>query len=146
TRNTRLPGGTFRFPRNSAGQAISGPETHTIWLLADASDTSLSTTMTVRLDPSSANFGDVPAADSLGNVYMAPLMTAAGDAPPVPALVVSPAHPHAGDLVTYTNRSRDASGQPVAAVLDFGDGLGNSKTLGVNASVTHIYTTSGTFG
>ena len=39
TRSTRLPGGTFRFPRNSAGQAISGPETHTIWLLADASDT-----------------------------------------------------------------------------------------------------------
>ncbi len=57
---------------------------------------------------------------------------------PVPALAVFPAEPQAGDLVRFTNRSRDAAGAPLAAVLDLGDGT-PPQTLAPGASFDHAY-------
>ncbi len=57
---------------------------------------------------------------------------------PVPALALFPASPQAGDLVRFTNRSRDAAGVPLAAVLDPGDGAA-LQTLAPGASFDHTY-------
>ena len=43
--------------------------------------------------------------------------------PPVPALVVYPASPGPGSQVTFVNRSRDTGGEPIAAILNPGEGL-----------------------
>src|SRR5207245_1573500 len=100
TRSTRFPGGTFRFPLNSAGLRVSTPETHTIWLLADASETSLSTTMTVQFDTASGVFeGGAPGSESFEALTMAPLMAAAPTDPPVPALASTP---HTRTPVTWS--------------------------------------------
>src|SRR5439155_10484927 len=63
---------------------------------------------------------------------------------PVPALVISSLTPRVGDLVTFTNRSRDAHGNGIAAQIGFGDGSVGT-VIGVNVPLQHTYTTGGTF-
>ncbi|MCL4534081.1 MAG: PKD domain-containing protein, partial [Bacteroidetes bacterium] len=64
--------------------------------------------------------------------------------PPIPALALSKAAPGAGEVVTFTNLSRDASGTPIAAVLDFGDGS-TTVDLAAGASTTHAYASSASY-
>ncbi len=64
--------------------------------------------------------------------------------PPVPALVISNVSPEAGVSVTFWNVSRDASGQPIAAVLDPGDGTGPFN-LGAVSPRQHTYASGGSF-
>ncbi len=62
---------------------------------------------------------------------------------PVPAFVVSPADPDAGETVTLRNRSRDAQGNPIAATLAAGDGT--SQPVAANGTWTHAYAALGPY-
>ena len=63
---------------------------------------------------------------------------------PTTALVISNLNPEAEDIVTFTNVSRDAAGQPISASLRTGDS-GGLINLGPGESRQHIYTADGTF-
>ncbi len=64
--------------------------------------------------------------------------------PPVPALVISNVNPEAGQDVAFRNLSRDDAGQPIAAVLDPGDGTGPFN-LGAGSFHQHTYASGGAF-
>lgn len=57
---------------------------------------------------------------------------------PSPAFVVSDDEPLAADPVTFTNRSRDAEGTPVAATIDFDDGSA-AVELAPGEAVSHAF-------
>jgi alpha-tubulin suppressor-like RCC1 family protein/uncharacterized protein YkwD/plastocyanin/thiol-disulfide isomerase/thioredoxin/uncharacterized membrane protein YphA (DoxX/SURF4 family) len=57
--------------------------------------------------------------------------------PPVPAFVISRASPYAGQPVNFINVSRDATGQPIGAVLDPGDG---SPVINLDPGQSYQYT------
>ena len=89
----------------------------------------------VSLEPSAAT------ADSAAPLAVAPSavpQALAPGAPPVPALALSSAEPQTGDVVRFTNRSRDAAGAPLAAVLDVGDGTA-LQTLAPGATFDHAF-------
>ena len=51
---------------------------------------------------------------------------------------MSKAQPMVGHAVTFTNRSRDAEGNPIAAKIDFNEG-GDWVALGPNESVDYAF-------
>ena len=59
-----------------------------------------------------------------------------------PAFVVSHLTPVTGEDVTFTNRTRNGAGTPVAATVDFGDGT-NPRLLAANTALTHAYDSGG---
>ncbi len=66
----------------------------------------------------------------------------AQDYPPVAAFVISDASPMEAEAVSFTNASRDASGNLVSAILSAGDGS-DPFLLGPGASYGHTYNTGG---
>ena len=64
--------------------------------------------------------------------------------PPVPGLVLSKLNLVTGEAVMFTNVSRDATGQPIMAILDPGDGT-TLINLGQGASHQHMYVIGGAF-
>jgi len=89
---------------------------------------------------------DAAAAGPLGADAGAPLAVASAQQtssdPPVPALAVIPARAQAFEATTFVNRSRNASGQPIGATIDFGNG--QTGTLAPDGALQHTYTAGGT--
>jgi alpha-tubulin suppressor-like RCC1 family protein/uncharacterized protein YkwD/thiol-disulfide isomerase/thioredoxin/plastocyanin/uncharacterized membrane protein YphA (DoxX/SURF4 family) len=66
------------------------------------------------------------------------------DFPPVPAFVIFPASPERNQHIFFTNVSRDAAGQLIAAVLDTGDGS-PGYNLAAGQSLEYGYAEAGTY-
>jgi PKD repeat protein len=119
----------------SFGNVLDCPPAAAAPLLAFVSPTAAESHMFDDQEPELSMVA-IGAAAPLAQVAVAPGLL------PVAAFVISQTSPMARQPVTVTNVSRDASGHPIGALLNFGDGV-TTTSVAAGASVAHSYADAG---